>query len=105
MALEVTDVNISKVLEEKELTVLDFWAEWCGPCKMLGPVIDSLSLDEENKDITIGKVNVDHNNVSANKYEVRSIPTILFIKKGEVVDKMVGYKSKQELQNKINSLK
>ena len=53
MALEVTDVNISKVLEEKELTVLDFWAEWCGPCKMLGPVIDSLSLDEENKDITI----------------------------------------------------
>lgn len=105
MALEVTDVNISKVLEEKELTVLDFWAEWCGPCKMLGPVIDSLSLDEENKDITIGKVNVDQNNVSANKYEVRSIPTILFIKKGEVVDKMVGYKSKQELQNKINSLK
>ena len=105
MALEVTDVNISKVLEEKELTVLDFWAEWCGPCKMLGPVIDSLSLDEENKDITIGKVNVDQNNVSANKYEVRSIPTILFIKNGEVVDKMVGYKSKQELQNKINSLK
>jgi len=105
MALEVTDVNISKVLEEKELTVLDFWAEWCGPCKMLGPVIDSLSLDEENKDITIGKVNVDHNNISANKYEVRSIPTILFLKNGEVVDKMVGYKSKQELQNKINSLK
>jgi len=105
MALEVKDVNISKVLEEKELTVLDFWAEWCGPCKMLGPVIDSLSLDEENKDITIGKVNVDHNNISANKYEVRSIPTILFLKNGEVVDKMVGYKSKQELQNKINSLK
>ena len=105
MALEVTDVNISKVLEEKELTVLQFSAEWCGPCKMLGPVIDSLSLDEENKDITIGKVNVDQNNISANKYEVRSIPTILFLKNGEVVDKMVGYKSKQELQNKINSLK
>ncbi len=105
MALEVTDVNIEDVLAKNELTVLDFWAEWCGPCRMLGPIIDSLSVDKVNESVTIGKVNVDENNTSAGKYGVRSIPTVIFLKGGVVVDKMVGLNTKEALQEKIDSLK
>lgn len=105
MALEVTDVNIEDVLTKNEVTVLDFWAEWCGPCRMLGPIIDSLSMDKNNETVTIGKVNVDENNTSAAKYGVRSIPTVIFLKDGVVVDKMVGLNTKEALQEKIDSLK
>jgi thioredoxin 1 len=105
MTLEITDVNIEDVLTKNEVTVLQFSAEWCGPCRMLGPIVDSLSLDEKNKDVTIGKINVDENNASASKYGVRSIPTIIFLKGGVVIDKVIGVNTKETLQEKIDSLK
>jgi thioredoxin 1 len=105
MALEITDKNFEEVLQQKEITLIDFWAEWCGPCKMLGPVIDELSKDNaENLSVVIGKANVDDNKELAFKYGIRSIPTMIFFKNGEMVDKLVGFKNKVELQTKINSL-
>ena len=105
MALEITDANFAEVLKEKEITVVDFWAPWCGPCKMLGPIIDELSNDNaENTNISVAKLNVDNNKETAIKYGIRGIPTVLFFKNGEVADKIVGFKSKQEFQLKINSL-
>ena len=103
MALEVTDGNIEEVLTENNIIILDFWAPWCGPCRMLGPIIDELS--DDNADIVIGKINVDENRETALKYSVRSIPMVLFIKDGEIVDKFVGAKSKTDIQNKIDELK
>ena len=105
MALEINDTNLEEILKEKELTILDFWAEWCGPCKMLGPVIDELVKDNMNNDkVSIGKVNVDVNGALVVKYGVRGIPTILFMKDGEVIDRVVGFKNKVDLQSRINEL-
>ena len=101
----ITDESFDSVIASHNLILIDFWAPWCGPCRTLGPIVDSLSLDEKNKDVTIGKINVDDNNVSAGKYGVRSIPTVIFLKGSEVVDKMVGVNSKEALQQKIDSLK
>lgn len=103
MAIQITDGNITETLTKTKVTVIDFWAPWCGPCKMIGPVIDELST--ENLDVTIGKLNVDENSEAAIKYGIRSIPTILFFKDGELVDKFVGAKSKADFQAKIDSLK
>ncbi len=103
MALEITDGNITETLNSKKITLVDFWAPWCGPCRMLGPIIEDLAKD--NTDVTIGKINVDDNSQTAVKYGVRGIPTMIFFKDGEVVDKIVGVKSKAELQAKIDSLK
>ena len=103
MALEITDSNFDElVLQSDKPVVVDFWAEWCGPCKMIGPIIDEMSKDYEGKAL-IGKVNVDQNaNVSAQF--VRSIPTVLFIKNGEVVDKSVGAVPKATLDSKLEAL-
>ena len=103
MAFEFTDGNFAETaLEGDKLSVVDFWAEWCGPCKMVTPIIDELAKDYEGKAI-IGKVNVDNNPDISVKYSIRSIPTILFIKNGEVVDKHVGTASKASLEEKINA--
>lgn len=104
MAFEFTDGNFATTaLEGDKLSVVDFWAEWCGPCKMVTPIIDALAIDYDGKAL-IGKVNVDDNPEISVKYGIRSIPTILFIKGGEVVDKHVGTASKAALEEKINSL-
>ncbi len=103
MAFEFTDSNFQEAaLEGDKLAVVDFWAEWCGPCRMVTPIIEELANDYDGKAV-IGKVNVDHNPEVSMKYGVRSIPTILFIKNGEVVDKHVGTASKASLEEKINS--
>jgi thioredoxin 1 len=106
MAVEVTTQNFEEVLKDKNITVLDFWAPWCGPCKMLGPVIDSLHEDNKEKNVTIGKINVDENGTLAAKYGVRGVPTVIFIKDGIEVPntKLVGLKSKSEFQTVIDSL-
>jgi len=101
MALEFTDTNFQEtVLENDKLSVIDFWAPWCGPCKMVGPIIDELSQEYDGK-VSIGKVNVDDNPEISQKYGVRNIPTILFIKNGEVVDKKVGAVPKHMLNKMI----
>tara|TARA_B100000073_G_C23671647_1_gene548886 strand:+ start:710 stop:1027 length:318 start_codon:yes stop_codon:yes gene_type:complete len=104
MALEITDANFDElVLKSEKPVVVDFWAEWCGPCRMIGPLINEMSKDYEGKAL-VGKVNVDLNaNVSA-QFGVRSIPTVLFIKNGEVVDKSVGAVPKATLEAKLEAL-
>lgn len=90
MALQVTDANFKeKVLDSDKVVMLDFWAEWCGPCRAIAPMVDELSKQYEGKAV-IGKVDVDHNPDISMKYGIRNIPTILFIKNGQVVDKQVG---------------
>lgn len=103
MAAVYTDSNFdNEVLQSDKLTVVDFWAPWCGPCIALGPTIDAISKDYEGK-INVGKVNVDENpNLSVN-YGVTSIPCVLFIKNGQVVDKHVGAAPKSVFEKKIQS--
>jgi thioredoxin 1 len=104
MALEINKDNVETVLTEKKVTVLDFWAPWCGPCRTLGPIIDDLSIDNEGNDVTIAKVNVDQNQELAIKYGVRGIPTVVILKDGEEAHRKVGVQSKTEYQAMINEL-
>ena len=104
MALEVNNDNLEEVLAEKGLTVLQFSAEWCGPCKMLTPIMLKLSEENAGKDITIGKVNVDSSSDLGKKYSVRSIPTLLFLKDGVEIERTTGFLTKDVLQTKIDSL-
>ena len=101
MALTFTDSNFeAEVLQTKKLNVVDFWAPWCGPCLALGPTIESLAVEYEGK-VNIGKVNTDENAELSIKYGITSIPCILFIKDGQVVDKQVGAVPKAALERKI----
>ena len=104
MAVEITDANFEElVLKSDKPVVVDFWAEWCGPCRMIGPVIEEMSNEYEGKAL-IGKVNVDLNPGVSAKFGVRNIPTILFIKGGEVADKSVGAVPKAQLASKLDAL-
>jgi len=100
--IELTNENFDDVVK-KGVSLVDFWAPWCGPCRMIAPVIDELASDFEGK-ANICKVNSDEQQDLAVKYGVRSIPTILFMKDGEIVDQTVGAQSKQALTDKINGL-
>ena len=100
MAFEFTDGNFEETALSGGVSVVDFWAEWCGPCRLISPIIDDLS-EEFDGQATIGKVNVDHNPEVSSKYGVRSIPTILIIKDGEVVEKHVGTATKATLTEKL----
>ena len=101
MALELTDSNFEELALKSDKPVLvDFWAEWCGPCRMVGPVVEELAKEYDGKAV-IGKLNVDNNPQVAMKYGIRSIPTILFIKNGQVVDRSVGAVPKAQLASKL----
>ncbi len=103
MALQITDATLDSVLDTDKLVVIDFWAEWCGPCKMIGPIIEEIG--EEYKDkVIVGKLNVDENDETTGKYGIRNIPTVLFIKDGKVVDKLVGAGPKTIFTEKIDKL-
>ena len=105
MAQEFTDSNFqADVLDSDKLTVIDFWAEWCGPCRAIGPVIEELSKEYEGK-VNIGKVNVDHYQQVSMNYGITSIPAILFVKGGQVVDKLVGAQPKGNFVKKIEQHK
>ncbi len=101
MAFEFTDANFqAEALENEGLTLIDFWAEWCGPCRAVAPIVEELSTEYEGR-VKVGKMDVDSNQDVPFKYKVRSIPTLLLLKNGEVVDKMVGFTNKAGLVEKI----
>ena len=103
MALEITDSNFEELVTKSTKPVLlDFWAEWCGPCRMVGPIVEELSKDYDGKAV-VGKVDVDSNPNISMQFGIRNIPTILFFKDGKVVDKQVGSVPKAVLAGKLDA--
>lgn len=103
MALEITDQSFQDtVLKSNKPVLVDFWAVWCGPCRMLGPIIEEVANDFEGKAI-VGKVDVDNNQQVSVDYGIRNIPTVLIFKNGEVVDKIVGVASKEVITEKLSA--
>ena len=101
--VHLTDSNFEKEVLECDLPVLvDFWAVWCGPCKMVGPVIEELAKEFDQK-IKVGKLDVDENSAIASRFGIMSIPTLMFFKKGKVMEQAVGALSKAELKKKIEA--
>lgn len=103
MAFQVTNANYKEVVESGKPVVIDFWAEWCGPCKMMSPIVDELATEYDGK-VIVSKCDVDSADEVAAMYKVRNIPTIIFIKDGKVVDKQVGATTKAALAAKINAI-
>lgn len=103
MAIEIKSANFQQLLDEGKPVVVDFWAEWCGPCRMLSPIVEELAHEYEGR-VTLGKCNVDEDNELPMKYSIRNIPTVLFFKGGELVDRHVGLLSKSDLKAKLDSL-
>ncbi|MDR1783735.1 MAG: thioredoxin [Dysgonamonadaceae bacterium] len=102
MTLQITDGNFQELLQGGKPLVVDFWAEWCGPCRMIGPLVEELA-ETYKEQVTIGKVNVDENELP-NEYGIRNIPTLLFFKDGAVVDKLVGAVQKSAIEEKIKAI-
>ena len=104
MAVELTDANFEELALNSDKPVLvDFWAEWCGPCRMVGPIVEELA-NEYDGQAVVGKVDVDKNQEISMKYGIRNIPTIIFLKNGEMVDKSVGAVPKNVLSEKLDNL-
>ena len=102
-ALEITDANFNELVEKSDKPVLvDFWAEWCGPCRMVGPVVEKIAEGYEGRAI-VGKVDVDSNPEISAKFGIRSIPTLLYFKNGEMVDRVVGAVPQVVLEEKLNA--
>ncbi|HVD98005.1 MAG TPA: thioredoxin [Cytophagaceae bacterium] len=101
-AIEITDANFDEITKTDKPVLVDFWAEWCGPCKMIGPVVEELAGEYEGK-VVIGKLDVDSNPEISAKFGIRSIPTLLVIKNGQVVDKQVGAVAKAVLAQKLDA--
>lgn len=104
MAIELTDANFNEiVIKSDKPVIVDFWAEWCGPCRMVGPVVSEMGEEYKERAI-VGKLDVDSNPVVSAQYGIRNIPTILFFKKGEIKDKQVGACPKSILVSKLENL-
>ncbi|MDR3129364.1 MAG: thioredoxin [Tannerellaceae bacterium] len=103
MVQHITESNFESFLAQGKPLVLDFWAEWCGPCRMITPVIEELSQVYGDK-VIIGKVSVDENDELTNRFGIRNVPTVLFFREGEVVDKIVGAATKDKFVQKIDTL-
>ena len=102
MQLKITDANYKELLAQDKLVVVDFWAEWCGPCRSIAPYVEELAAEYEGKAL-IGKYNVDDDNALSSEMGIRNIPTLLFFKGGKLVDKQVGASSKADLKAKIEA--
>ena len=103
MVLEITDETIDDIISSEKLVIIDFYADWCGPCKMVAPVLEEIS-EEYGDQIIVGKLNIDDNYESVFDFRIRNVPTILFIKDEEVVEKIVGANAKEVFIEKINNL-
>jgi thioredoxin 1 len=103
MELNISDSNFDAILAEGLPVLVDFWAPWCGPCRRVGPIVEELAAEYEGK-VKVCKCNVDENDGVPMKYSIRNIPTLLFFKNGELVDRLVGAVPKQEIEDKIKSL-
>jgi thioredoxin 1 len=103
MTQQITDDNFKELVNGDKPLMVDFWAEWCGPCRMIGPIVEELAQEYVDK-IIIGKANVDENVELAGEFGIRSIPTLLFFKNGVVVDKHVGAASKSEIESRLKGL-
>ena len=101
-AIEITDSNFEEIIQSDKPVLVDFWAEWCGPCKMIGPVVEELASEYDGKAV-IGKVDVDSNPEVSAKFGIRSIPTLLVFMGGEIVDKQIGAVPKSVLEQKITA--
>ena len=99
--LVISDENFNQIIDENPIVVVDFWAEWCGPCRAMNPIIEELSLIYENK-IVFAKLNVDKNPISPSKYRIRSIPTFLIIKNGQVMNSIIGAITQELFEEKLN---
>ena len=100
--VEITDNNLNEILDTDKPVLIDFWAEWCGPCKMIGPIVKELANEYEGK-VVVGKVDVDENPGAAAQFGIRSIPTLLVFKNGEIVDKQIGAVPKNVLSAKLDA--
>jgi len=100
--MELTDSNFDQIIKSEKPVLVDFWAEWCGPCKMIGPVVEELANDYEGKAV-VAKLNVDENPQVTARFGVRSIPTLLVFKNGQIVDKQIGAVPKSVLASKLQA--
>jgi len=104
MAVTLTDANFEEmVLKSEKPVIVDFWAEWCGPCRIIGPIVNEIAEDYKGK-VVVGKVDVDSNPLISARFGIRNIPTVLFFKNGQVADKQVGAVPKSNLVNKVEAL-
>lgn len=101
--MEINDENYESVVAQGKPMMLDFWATWCGPCKKIGPDIEALAQEYEGQ-VIVGKVNVEEADELATKFKIRNVPTVLYIKGGEVVDKLVGATTKAKFEEKLKAL-
>ena len=104
MEVQLSDATFEKdVLQSTQPVLVDFWAPWCGPCRMLGPIVEELSREYDGK-VRVTKLNTDENPETAARYNISAIPTMLFFKNGQVVEQLVGVHSKRDIQGKLDSL-
>jgi len=100
--IHLTDAAFDAAIQVPYPVLVDFWASWCGPCQMIGPIIDALAEDYQDKKVAICKMNVDENSEVPSRFGIRSIPTLLLFKNGQLVDRIVGAASKETLEGKLN---